>query len=346
MLADKDPFDLLERLVALPSPSGDEGPYARVVADLWRDLAAPGGGLDVRLDEVAPGRPNVLALPRGRAPDVVLSTHLDVVPPHVPPRRDGERLFGRGTADTKGPLVAMLLAAEALLREGMAVGFLGVVGEEVDHSGAAHAARTLDLGQAPILLGEPTSNRVVVAQKGLLKVRLTAAGVAGHSAFPDRGVSAIHRLLDHLDALRREPWPGDPVLGPTTLNVGTIAGGVAANVFAPAAAAEVLMRLSCPSAHALARVRALAPDGVTVEVVSHNDPLHLTPPADEPACTIPFNSDASYLAPLGPVWLAGPGAIEVAHAAHEHIDRADLLAGAALYERLARAAVRGRGGPA
>lgn len=336
-----DPLELLQRLVDVPSPTGSEGPYARVVAELLE-----ADGYAVELPEVAPGRPNLVARPRtGEAPAVYFSTHLDVVPPHLPARREGDRLHGRGTADTKGPLVAMLEAARRLRAEGIAAGFLLVVGEEVDHCGALHAARTLDLGGTRIVLGEPTSNRVVAAQKGLLKVRLVAEGVAGHSAFPDRGVSAIHRLLELLERVRHEPWPTRPVLGPTTWNVGLIEGGVAANVFAPAASCEVLFRLAVPAADVLARVEALAAagEGVRVEVISRNDPVELTVPPELPTCVIPFNSDASYLAPLGPVWLGGPGAIELAHSEHEHITRADIEGGVELYLQLGRAAHRERG---
>jgi acetylornithine deacetylase len=333
-----DPFDLLERLVAIPSPTGREGEYAAAVAAQLRQ-----DGYEVEAHEVAPGRPNLVARPRGGRPQVVFSTHLDVVPPHIAPRREGERLYGRGAADTKGPLVAMLEAARALAKEGVRVGFLLVVGEEVDHSGALAAARALDLGRAPIILGEPTSNRVVAAQKGLLRVRLSATGVAGHSAFPDRGVSAIHRLLDVVHAVRRGPWPRHELLGDTSINIGAIAGGVAANVFAPSAEATALLRLVEPAAAALARIEAAARkvEGVSVERISGNDPVLFEPPPGFPTCVIPFNSDASYLAPLGRVWLCGPGAIEVAHADHEHIDRADLEEGARVYARLARAALGG-----
>lgn len=331
-----DPFQRLERWVAIASPTGDEGPYARAVADVLR-----AEGYRVELPEVAPGRPNLVALPPDGPAQIIFSTHLDVVPPHLPPRWEGDALYGRGTADTKGPLVAMLEAARRLRAEGLAVGFLLVAGEEVDHCGAIAAAATLDLGQPRILLGEPTSNRVVEAQKGILKVRIAAPGVAGHSAFPDRGVSAIHRLLDVLEALRREPWPSRPVLGDTTFNIGLIEGGVAANVFAPAASCQVLFRLAVPAGEVLAQVEALAAEAcaeATIEVISRNDPVELTVPPGLPTCVIPFNSDAAYLAPLGRVWLCGPGAIELAHSEHEHIRRDDLLAGVERYVALGRAA--------
>ncbi len=328
-----DPFDLLERLVAIPSVTGSEGPYTRVLRDLLQSR-----GYSVDLPEVAPDRPNLIAHPEGgERADVYFSTHLDVVPPHIDPRRDGDLLYGRGSADTKGPLVAMLAAAEILQARGIRAGFLLVVGEEVDHCGALAAAATLDLGQAPILLGEPTSNRVVAAQKGMLKLVARATGVAGHSAFPDRGVSAIHRLLRFLEAVNAESWATDDVLGETTLNIGTIEGGVAANVFAPSAQAQLMFRLAGLAKPCLERLHALCAEGVSLEVISSNDPVTLQPPAGFPTCVIPFNSDASYLSPLGPVTLCGPGAIELAHSENEHIDRASLEAGIELYVRLAEA---------
>lgn len=329
-------LDQLEALVAIPSPTGEERAYTEAVADLLR-----GDGYDVDLPEAAPGRPNLVARPAGTTPQLYFSTHLDVVPPHLPPRREGDRLYGRGTADTKGPLVAMREAARRLAAEGIPTGFLLVVGEEVDHIGARVAAETLDLGGARILLAEPTHNRVVAAQKGLLKLRLLATGKAGHSAFLDRGVSAVHRLLDALARLRSEPWPEDATLGPTTLNVGLIEGGVAANVFAPSAEAVVLFRLAEPVDAILARCDALLGEGVRREVISRNDPVHLDVPDGFPTCVIPFNSDASYLAPLGPVWLCGPGAIEVAHSETEHVDGEALAEGVEVYLRLVRAALGG-----
>ena len=153
-----------------------------------------------------------------------------------------------------------------------------------------------------------------------------------------RGVSAVHRLLDTLSALRAEAWPSDDVLGETTLNVGTIEGGVAANVFAPSASALVLFRLCAPVEQVLPRVEALLGEGVSCEVISRNAPVELDPPEGFPTCVVPFNSDASYLSPLGPVWLGGPGQIELAHSEHEHIQREDLLAGVETYVALARAA--------
>lgn len=335
-----EPLALLEKLVACRSTSGQEGEYARFAAEILKE---EGFGVDLR--ETAPGRPNVVAKDGAERLEVVFSTHLDTVPPHIPPTRKGDRLEGRGACDAKGPFVAMLEAARRLRSRGATgIGFLLLVGEEVDHSGAIVAGRDykdLAKDQPRIVLGEPTSAKVVLAQKGLLKVTLKAHGKAGHSAFPDRGTSAIHALLDALEKIRQEPWPTDAQLGPTTVNVGTIAGGVAANVFAPAAEAVLVFRLVSRWKPILERLQKLAPS-LTVEASSQNDPVRFDPPEGEPTSLVPFNTDATYIAPLGKVWLGGPGAIEVAHSVDEHTTKDELEAGAELYVRLAERALQAR----
>jgi acetylornithine deacetylase len=333
-----DSFALLEKLVACPSTSGTEGPYARLAADVLR-----AEGYAVELREVEKDRPNVLARDGSERLRVVFSTHLDTVPPHIPPSLEGDRLDGRGACDAKGPFVSMLEAARRLRAKGATgIGFLLVVGEEVDHGGALAAGRDYKdfaKDQPRILLGEPTSAKVVSAQKGLLKVAFRAEGKAGHSAFPDRGTSAVHALLDALERVRAETWPDDSRLGPTTFNVGTIAGGVAANVFAPSAEAVLVFRLVSRWKPILERLRQLAP-GLTVEAASQNDPVRFETPEGEETKVVPFNTDATYLAPLGPIWLGGPGAIEVAHSKDEHVTRDELERGTELYVRLAERALR------
>jgi acetylornithine deacetylase len=332
-----DDLDVLEECVACASITGAERPFSELAARLLEKE-----GFKAELHDAAPGRPNVLASD-GERPRVVFSTHLDTVPPFIPPLRQGDVLKGRGSADAKGCFVAMLAAARKLRAEGAkGIAFLLVVGEEVDHGGAIAAARDEKLladAKPRIILGEPTSAKVVVAQKGLLKAVLRAKGVAGHSAFPERGTSAIHMLVDAISRVRDDRWPSDPVLGPTTWNVGLFKGGVAANVFAPEAEAVIVFRLVSPALATQAHLERCCGAGVTVEVPSMNDPIRLDAPAGEPTCVVPFNTDASYLAPLGSVWLGGPGQIELAHSEDERITREELDAGVALYERLARKAL-------
>ena len=201
-------IDLLRELVDTPSTTGSE---AGVAAILERELGRD--GYRVTRQQVAPGRDNLLATREGETPRILLSTHIDTVPPHIPYRREGDTVYGRGACDTKGGIVAMLEAGRRLRARGRGdFGYLFVVGEEVDHSGAK-AAATLGLSVERIILCEPTVCRVIAAQKGVVKVRLEAEGRAAHSGFPHRGVSAVDRLLTTLEALRRHAWPRHDVLG-------------------------------------------------------------------------------------------------------------------------------------
>ncbi len=298
-------------------------------------------GFTVDRQPVGIDRWNVIAARRPN-PSLVYCTHVDTVPPFFPARVEREAVYGRGACDTKGGIVAMIEAGERLLADGLDdLGYLFVVGEEVDHDGARTAV-DLDLRPERIVLCEPTDNRVVRAQKGMVKLTLTTEGVAGHSAYPDQGHSAVHDLLDALADLRRHEWPVDEVLGPTTMNVGVIEGGVAANVFAARARAEVMIRAVSDSDALVRTIHELVGDRAVVEVPAANDPVFFDPPEDVDTCLAAFNTDATYLQELGPVWLVGPGDIEVAHSVDEHITLASMQAGVDLYERLGRSVLAPR----
>ena len=325
----------LARWIDVESISGNEASFLEALEEHFASR-----GFVTARDEVETGRWNLLAL-RRENPRLLYSTHVDTVPPFLPARRENGAVFGRGACDTKGGIVAMSEAGERLLADGFDdFGYLFVVGEEVDHRGARHA-RNLPLRPDRIVLCEPTRNRVVRAQKGMVKLVLRTEGVAGHSAYPDRGHSAVHDLLDLLHAIRAHDWPTDETLGPTTLNVGVIEGGVAANVFAPSARAEVMIRAVSPVDALVDTLRSLVGERGELEVLAANDPVFFDPPAGVETCLASFNTDASYLAALGPVWLVGPGDIEVAHSKDEHITLASLEAGVDLYERLGREVLDG-----
>jgi acetylornithine deacetylase len=318
------------RYVDIDSTSGHEADFLRQLED---DLAARGYTLERQ--PLTADRWNLLALPRG-APRLLFSTHVDTVPPWLPARLEDGLVWGRGACDTKGGLVAMLEAADRLDPARQWVGFLLVVGEEVDHAGA-RLARELDVRPEAIVLCEPTTGHLVAGQKGILKLTLHSAGEAAHSAFPDLGRDALAPLLDTLERLRRAAHPSDPVLGPTTLNIGVLQAGVAANITPPSARAELLYRAVSPTNELLAQVRALCHPAVELTVQTSNPPLHLPTVPGFPTEVIAFNTDAWYLQQLAPVYLTGPGDIRVAHADGEHILVADLVRGVDDYVRLARA---------
>ncbi len=295
-------------------------------------------GATVVEQPVAEGRTNVLAL-WGR-PRVLFSTHLDTVPPYIPPRLEGEILFGRGTCDAKGQVVAQLGAVKSLLGEGReGLAWLGVVGEETDSAGAATALsladRLLDLNV--LINGEPTGLKLASGQRGVQHVHLCCEGRAAHSGSPELGRNATWPLLDWLQRLREQPRPTDPALGPELWNLGLLQAGEALNSI-PARAEAQLMARVVPGSAFLEDVRRLAPAEGKVHL-RLDEPADLYPavPGFEQA-PMPFGSDAPALRALVPdrtVVLAGPGSITVAHALDEHLTLTDLEAGVALNRRLA-----------
>ncbi|TVR65042.1 MAG: M20/M25/M40 family metallo-hydrolase [Gemmatimonadales bacterium] len=327
-----DPVDLTRELVAIPSPTGAEG----TVVDRVEEILIEADWV-VRRQPVAPGRDNLFATLD--PPLVVLSTHLDVVPPHLPLREDEEWLHGRGTCDAKGIAAAMMVAAGHLQRAGeRRVGLLFLVGEEDGSQGALAAAELEPRGRF-LVNGEPTEGRLSIGQKGALRILLEAEGVSAHSAHPEEGRSAIHLLLDALERIRAIPLPSDPLLGDSTLNVGLVEGGVAPNVLAPSASAALLVRTVEPSSR-LREVfaKAVAPLG------PH---LRLTFPLDIPAVqsaplpgwdtvTVRYTSDLALLAPWGAGYQLGPGTIRVAHTDGERIRKSELREAVESYVRLCR----------
>jgi acetylornithine deacetylase len=324
-----DPVQLTRDLVRIPSPTGQEEAVVALMADLLDRL-----GYRLTRLPVTPGREVLYATLD--PPVVVLSTHLDVVPPHLDLREDEEWLHGRGACDAKGVAAAMVAAADRLRAEGeRRVGLLFVVGEETGGDGAQAANRLEPKGRF-LINGEPTENRLSIGQKGAVAFEITAAGRAAHSAYPEEGHSAIDDLLDAIARVRGLALPTDPLLGDTTLNIGLISGGVAANVI-PAAAAATLLFRTVSDQEALERlIRDAA--GPAVKLRRLFGFRHVLSPALEgwETTTVKFASDLAHLTPWGVGYQLGPGTIKVAHTAEERIRKAELIEGVDRYVRLAR----------
>ena len=330
-----DPIALTRELVQLETPTGQEGPAVDYLA---RSL--DGLGYRVTRQPVTPGRDNIYAY--REPPLVVFSTHLDCVPPYVPLREDDTHLHGRGSCDAKGLAAAMVAAAEQLAAEGeRRIGLLFVVGEE-NGSDGAQVAHALGPKGRFLINGEPTENRLSIGQKGSLKVVLECDGRAAHSAYPDEGRSALLPLLDTLERLRRLPLATDPMLGPSTLNIGVLDAGVAPNVIPPAARAELLVRLVGPSDQPRREIAACAAPGVRVTFPTELPYFKNTapPPAGWETTVVSYASDLPFHAAWGQGFQLGPGTIRVAHTSDERIAKAELLEGVRLYAKLARDLIR------
>ncbi len=326
--------ELAQQLMQIPSPTGSEAAVMQFVAE-----RLTGMGWTVQIQPVIGDRVNVYAT-RG-VPMVVLSTHLDTVPPELPIHLTDGVLHGRGACDAKGIAAAMMVAAERLAAEGETrVALLFVVGEEDGSEGALRAVDLTPKGRV-MINGEPTGNLLATAQKGALKVTIEARGKGAHSGYPELGDSAVHRLLDVLGRIQREAWPTDPRLGATTVNIGRIAGGDAPNVVAPWARAELLVRLVGPAAPI--REAILRAAGTDVEVTFPLEVAVMRSPSIEgwDEVTVAYSSDLPLLAEWGVGYQLGPGTIHVAHTDHEQIEVAELERGVESYIALVRTLLAG-----
>lgn len=320
-------------LIDIPSPSGEEAAVGRYLAERLAEW-----GFEVQTQPVEADRFNVIA--RVGDPLVVLSTHIDTVPPFIPSREDAARIHGRGACDAKGIVAAQVFAARRLREEGRRdFGLLFVVGEE-DGSQGAQAANTLENRCRYLIDGEPTESRQATGGKGVLRVTIEAAGRAAHAAYPELGESAIEKLLDVLQDLRAASWPASDRLGPTTFNIGLIGGGIKANVVPDAASAEVMFRTVTDPAEVLARVTALAGARAHVRPGLRMRPIeaHAVAELDHlPRTVVRFGTDIPWLDRWGTPLLFGPGSIHVAHTPHEFIDKSEQAAAVDTYAAMARA---------
>ena len=326
----QDVVALTAVLLGLPSSSGAEQGAVDFVS---RWLVARGWNVD--LQEVTRGRANVWASRGGRG--VALSTHLDTVPPYFPPRLTGDRLFGRGAADAKGIAAAMMVAADALANEGEnRVDLLFVVGEEKGSDGA-RAANRLPATSRYLVNGEPTESTLASGAKGSLRVIVRTRGRAAHSAYAHLGQSAIEPMLERLLSVKSLEFPTDAVLGPTTVNIGTIHGGTEANVVPAECEAEVMFRLVTDVGPVKAALEGWAHGWAELEWGSHIPAQRFHTLPGFKVAPVAYTSDIPLLTRWGTPLLYGPGSIHVAHTPEEFVDVNELRASVGAYQQMIRA---------
>jgi succinyl-diaminopimelate desuccinylase len=363
----------LADLVRTPSenPPGDEAAAGAVTESYCRDL-----GLEVEVHQAEPDRPNIIARTGDRrGPTLTYCSHIDVVPAGNPELWDRDPysahivdgvMHGRGTADAKGPCAAALEAVNLLLEAGTELKGtleLAFVSDEeaMGFKGTGWLVEQRIVEPDLAMVGEPTSLRLVRAQRGANWIRLTTHGLAGHGSAPERGRNAINymsEVVSHLEST--VPDITHEVLGGPSINVGTITGGEKVNII-PASCSVEIDRRSIPgetpedliaqleAAVELAKTR--YPElTATVELMFAGMPFEVDPTSelvstvadaiasvlDKPAELVGFRgaSDARFMAEMGvPTVVLGPGDIAAAHTAGEHISLDELEACALIYAR-------------
>ena len=362
---------LLQQLIRIPSVNPDNAPGTEQIGEEklanflsgWLESI----GADVSLEEIQPGRPNLIArfAPLDGRPRILLGPHLDTVgvggmtiDPFGGETRDG-KIWGRGASDTKGPMAAMLWALhehrDALADLPVAVDFVAFMAEESGQWGSKDFAKRHGKDYSFALVGEPTSMQVVHVTKGSLWATLRATGRAAHSSQPERGENAILKLARALDQLdhhlgKQLATFTHPVLGRSTMNVGLIRGGARPNIVPDLAEAEIDIRITPALAAAGGALKLLtetiAFHELPVEIVNPHENQPMETAADHPMIQAllatdggtrlagaPWFSDAAHLSSGGiPSICIGPGSIDQAHTVDEFIDIAALEQGAAFFQ--------------
>lgn len=363
--------DLLRTLVQIPSenPPGNEAPMAAAVRSHCERV-----GLEVSEYEAEANRPNLIARwSAGEGPTVAFCSHLDVVPAgdpggwaHEPfgADIDAGRLHGRGASDAKGPMAAALEAVTALRASGVELEGtleLELVSDEetMGFKGAGYLVERGIVAPDFAIVGEPTSLRVVHAQRGAHWFQITTHGKAAHGSAPERGASAIRHMAEIIMRLEETlPQVSHRVLGGPSVSVGTIAGGSKVNMV-PARCTIEVDRRSIPGESAeqvqasigaaVELARETFPElDATVELALSAQPFEVAEDARivtevaGAAAEVTGNesglmgfrgaSDARFLAEAGTqVVVCGPGQIELAHTSRESIDLGELEHGALVY---------------
>ncbi len=341
-----DPIELTRRLVNIESTTYHEGLAGSFLADFLTAERYTVERMEVDQPDPAltPGagkgdRFNVYAALPGVTPDVVLSTHMDTVPPFFGCTEDDLYLYGRGACDAKGIIAAQVAAADRLREAGVKVGLLFVVGEERDSAGAKVANRH-PRGSRFLIDGEPTDNRLALATKGALRVELRTRGRMAHSAYPELGESAIGKLVEALHDVLAMSLPIEPEIGPTTLNIGLISGGYAPNVIADKAEAHLLVRTVGPSEEVKDAITQVVAGRADVSFSLDLSCVRMRRVGNFPTMIAKFATDIPSLTAWGEPFLLGPGSIHVAHTPDEKIGKQELLDCVDLYVDLATDLVR------
>jgi acetylornithine deacetylase/succinyl-diaminopimelate desuccinylase family protein len=372
-----DVVETLQQLIRIPSvnPMGRDvtgAPYLEGALTDYLQQFFQRVGVPFSRQSVAPGRDNIMArldAPAGadQRPIVVFEAHQDTVPVDgmtiAPwePRIDQGRVFGRGACDVKGGMACMLVAFARLAAQRSAemptLVLACSVNEENGFDGAQRLADSWLRGDSPVLprapdqvvVAEPTSLRLVVSHKGLVRWRCHATGRAAHSSCPENGENAIYHMAHAVLELQRyaaalQQRAGDPRLGPPTLSVGTIHGGLCVNAVPDLCTIEIDRRLTPDETPAAARQEVLAwlAQRTASSACLRHDPPFLASPglSDRGSATavpqlqkilhrqnlvtelvgVPYGTNAPFYAATGaPTVVFGPGSIDQAHTADEWI---------------------------
>lgn len=292
-----------------------------------------------------PGRKNIYAYPgENRETKVLLTSHIDTVPPFFGYSVKDGNIYGRGSVDAKACVAAQTIALEELLESGDVgkddVSLLFVVDEEVEGAGMRYVSDHIGYkGWDAVVFGEPTEGKLGVGHKGIAVFDIHVEGKASHSGYPELGINANTILIGALSEFLQHEWPSSDLLGPSTINVGSMNGGVAANVIPADASAKLAIRIAADPDRVESGIRSI------VDRTEHLslDSLYIVPPQyidyEVPGfdtIVLKYSTDIGNLSGNFKRYLYGPGSILVAHSANEHVAIDELSQAVDDYKRLVK----------
>ena len=308
----------LEQIMKIDSSSGNEAGLARHMAE---HLRAPGA--DVEIQDVGDGSINLFY--KWGAPEIIFCTHLDTVPPYIPPRIENGRISGRGACDAKGQIITAWNACKGLFNEGENnFGLLLVSGEETGSAGA-RVANNLVKGCKYVIIGEPTENKLIKAGKGIQLYDVQFRGKSCHSGYPQLGDNATERMRLFLNRLADTEFPADPFLGATTYNIGMLTSDNAYNVLPDIVTMKLYFRTTNASFNSIGNLlRNISDENTIIVKIREDKPFDYYYLEGFESDTVAYGCDGPALTNLGKCLLYGPGSIRVAHTENEYIEIQDI----------------------
>lgn len=321
---------LFLEMLSIDSSSGKERGFSEFLARrLMEDIAGRGIAAPVlSRHEVGDGTENLLFA--WGEPEIVFCTHMDTVPPYIPPTLEEGVVRGRGACDAKGQIISMYEACCALAKEGCRdFGLLLLSGEETGSFGAKAFARDCKGGEW-VIVGEPTEGKMTTASKGTKSFDVEIIGREAHSGYPGLGSSAVEAFVSFMQRLRATDFPKDPILGETTWNVGKLFSDNPQNILSGHLSFKLYFRTTFESdalvCEWMERQKGVEYAGdrntctINIKANGGDTPMHYNVVEGMNAGVVAFGSDAPRLTNFAHRMLCGAGSISVAHKDCEYVE--------------------------
>lgn len=333
-------LQLFRTLLQTDSTSGKERGLALLLMEKLRTSSNA-----VRSFEVGDGTLNLLF--SWGSPKLYFCTHLDTVPPYIPPTFEGvsaDAIFtdnavvrGRGACDAKGQIFSMFEACKVLEKEGFTdFGLLLLSGEETGSFGAKAYTRDCEGGQV-VIVGEPTDNVVAIAAMGTRSFAVRILGTSCHSGYPQQGASAVRGFVDFMNRLDAQDFPLDPLLGETTYNVGKLSSDNPQNILSGELNFRLYFRTTFAShQRVIDYMMSVVGENIEVQDFGGDEPTRFRTFSGFPSGSVSFGSDAPQLHKFAQKILCGPGSILVAHTRREFVRLRDIQTAIDQYVKMAK----------